>query len=150
MTMTAHGTDGASANGSHATAYVLPVSAHAHSPTAPLAAPAAPLSPSAAGRAADEVSRTCELMLMAASPVRLRALRALIEGDRDLATLVGLCGLEGGDEGAVAHHLDLLRSAGLVERRVSEGDAGAPALYRITGGGRSLVRAAGVAGVRVA
>jgi DNA-binding MarR family transcriptional regulator len=85
---------------------------------------------------------------MAASPVRLRALRALMEGDRDLATLAGLCGTE--DEGAVAGHMDLLRSKGLVERRVHEGDAGAPALYRILPAGRSLVRAAGVAGVRVA
>jgi DNA-binding MarR family transcriptional regulator len=111
-------------------------------------APPAPMTATARSAADAELAATCDLMLMAANPVRLRSLRALMEGDRDLATLAGLCGTD--DEGAVAHHLDLLRSAGLVEKRVSESDAGAPALYRILPAGRSLVRAAAVAGVRVA
>jgi DNA-binding transcriptional ArsR family regulator len=123
-----------SANGSSPAAILMPVSG--------------PMTATARGHSDAELAATCDLMLMAASPVRLRALRALNEGDRDLATLAGLCGTD--DEAAVAHHLDLLRSAGLVEKRVSEADATAPALYRITGGGRSLVRAAGVAGVKLA
>src|SRR6266508_3179031 len=50
---------------------------------------------------------------------RLRIVDALLLSDRSFQELARLVGLPGN---AAAHHLGVLESAGLIERRVSEGD----------------------------
>jgi protein-tyrosine-phosphatase/DNA-binding HxlR family transcriptional regulator len=52
-------------------------------------------------------------------PHRLRIVDGLAVSDRTFQELAGLTGLPGN---AAAHHLRILESAGLIERRVSEGD----------------------------
>jgi protein-tyrosine-phosphatase/DNA-binding transcriptional ArsR family regulator len=52
-------------------------------------------------------------------PHRLRIVDGLAVSDRTFQELAGLIGLPGN---AAAHHLRILESAGLIERRVSEGD----------------------------
>lgn len=50
---------------------------------------------------------------------RLAIVDHLALGDRTVGELAGISGMDGN---LLAHHLDLLESAGLIERRVSEGD----------------------------
>lgn len=50
---------------------------------------------------------------------RLLIVDHLVPGDRTVAQLARVSGLEGN---LLAHHLDVLTEAGLIERRVSEGD----------------------------
>lgn len=50
---------------------------------------------------------------------RLRIVDGLALGDRTVAELAELAGLPGN---LLAHHLDVLETSGLIERRVSEGD----------------------------
>lgn len=50
---------------------------------------------------------------------RLGIVDHLALGDRTVGELAGISGMDGN---LLAHHLDLLESAGLIERRVSEGD----------------------------
>lgn len=50
---------------------------------------------------------------------RLAIIDHLALGDRTVGELAGITGMDGN---LLAHHLDLLESAGLIERRVSEGD----------------------------
>lgn len=52
-------------------------------------------------------------------PVRLTMVDRLMFGDHTFQDLAGAAGLPGN---LAAHHLDVLESAGLIERRVSEGD----------------------------
>lgn len=52
-------------------------------------------------------------------PRRLLIVDDLASGDRTVAELVDVVGIPGN---LLAHHLDVLEDAGLVERRVSEGD----------------------------
>lgn len=53
------------------------------------------------------------------NPARLRIADALVLGDRRVNELGSLTGLPGN---LLAHHLDVLEDAGLIERRRSEGD----------------------------
>ncbi len=52
-------------------------------------------------------------------PKRLTIVDGLALGDRTVTELADLVGLKGN---LLAHHLDVLEAAGLIERRVSEGD----------------------------
>lgn len=52
-------------------------------------------------------------------PARLRIVDALAMSDRTFKELASAAGLP---SNAAAHHLDVLQSAGLIERHVSEGD----------------------------
>ena len=52
-------------------------------------------------------------------PARLRIVDALVLSDRTFQELAAAAGLRGN---AAAHHLDVLETAGLIERRASEGD----------------------------
>jgi DNA-binding transcriptional ArsR family regulator len=90
-------------------------------------------------QSAQDLADVCNQLAMAASPLRLRALRCLAGGPVEVAELCRACGLD--SAGTMALQLDLLRHAGLVDY----GAAGErTALYRLTEEGRDMLRAVSI------
>lgn len=87
-----------------------------------------------------ELADVCNTLALAASPLRLRALRFLCESSRpaSLPAILAACGLDG--HKSIADQLDLLRHARLIEA-VSPRAKVAPLCYRPTDLGRDLVAA---------
>lgn len=66
-----------------------------------------------------DLSERAEVHAALGDQRRLAIVDHLALGDRTVGELAGISGMDGN---LLAHHLDLLESAGLIERRVSEGD----------------------------
>jgi protein-tyrosine-phosphatase len=66
-----------------------------------------------------DLSRRVQVHAALGDPHRLRMVDELALGDRTFLELAAVVGLPGN---AAAHHLDVLETAGLIDRRVSEGD----------------------------
>lgn len=67
----------------------------------------------------DGITERAHIHAALGDPARLRMVDELVLGDRTFGELAVATGLAGN---AAAHHLGILESAGLVERRISEGD----------------------------
>lgn len=91
---------------------------------------------------AADLAPLTNLLALAASPLRLRALRFLATASAP-ATLAAICAAcDLGSVGNLAVQLDLLRGSALVQAVTARGVKDGPTMYRITERGRALVDAA--------
>ena len=91
--------------------------------------------------AAQDLADLTNLLALAASPLRLKALRflAAASSPATLDAIAAACDL--GSVRNLAEQLDLLRSAALVQAVTSRGSKG-PTMYRVLPRGRALADAA--------